>query len=111
MIKSENWKRLSMRKRPELSAKLVFKDLHGEIRNSHDVRRVCDITMPSIFTAGFGIYRFDYKTTRQKMVNWIYETRTDFYRQQIDSMSVKVQTRIHKLKFHVPQLFVVESTS
>ena len=34
MIKSENWKRLSMRKRPELSAKLVFKDLHGEIETA-----------------------------------------------------------------------------
>jgi hypothetical protein len=43
----------------ELSAKLVFEDLHSEVRNSHDVRRVCHIIMPTIFTAGFRIYRLD----------------------------------------------------
>jgi hypothetical protein len=37
MIRSDNWKWLSMQKSPELSAKLVFKDLHSEVRNCHDV--------------------------------------------------------------------------
>ena len=48
MIKSENWKGLSMQKRAELSAKLVFEDLHSEVRRGHNVRRVCHI-----MTAGF----------------------------------------------------------
>ena len=56
MIKMEYWERLSMRKSTELSAKLVLEDLHSEVRNSHDVRRVRHIIMPSIFTASFGIY-------------------------------------------------------
>jgi hypothetical protein len=37
---------------------LVIKDLHGEVRNRHDVRRVCHIIMLSVFTTSFGIYRF-----------------------------------------------------
>ena len=67
MIKSEDRNGLSMRKSTKLSAKLVFEDLYSEVRNGHNVRRVCHIIMSSIFIAGFGIYRFNWKATCQKL--------------------------------------------
>ena len=49
---------MEVRKRAKLAAKLVFEDLNSKVRNRHDVRWICYIIMPSIFTTSFGIYRY-----------------------------------------------------